>query len=253
MGCNERYKVLMIKSFDLSGDDKRKTVIMANIYKILSSEDDFLSKWKDSPEWSPIIKTWAPLFEDTGVELVWGDTKNETFKVDLRLCEHMFDISNIEFKKSGDNPGAVKRDRVKVLGEAKAMLNRKIRDCRLDFSQAKSKKVIVGQVCGLKAVFSSLHLAAPGYYIPYQYGRTIKYPNDANRAIRSAGPWLEQLFCYKDEVVEEAQSIKGVLAKDRSEFGSNTTIENNCFLKQTYKIQDTAKKWPEINDDFYKW
>ncbi|KAI8366207.1 hypothetical protein BD560DRAFT_400927, partial [Blakeslea trispora] len=161
MGCNERYKVLMIKSFDLSGDDKRKTVIMANIYKILSSEDDFLSKWKDSSEWSIIIKIWAPLFEalfeNTGVELVWGDTKNETYKVDLRLCvkyrDQMFDISNIEFKKSGDDTGAVKRDRAKVLGEAKAMLNRKIRDCGLDFDQAKSKKVIVGQVCGKVSSF----------------------------------------------------------------------------------------------------
>ncbi|KAL0146238.1 hypothetical protein V8B55DRAFT_1559980 [Mucor lusitanicus] len=247
------YEFLTIKSFE-------KISIMSEIYKVLSRKNNFLEKWSSSSEWTLIIKLWSrifeTLFEDTIINLVWGDTKNDTFKVDLRLClefkKKMYDISNIEFKKNGNGPGLIKKDGAKVLNEGKAILNSLIEEYNFDFEEAKNKKVIVGQICGLKAVFSELRLAAPGCYMPSQFGRTIKYPYNGQRAKGFSSGGLEQLFCYKNAIVKEANMLKNTLVKDSSEFGSQSTIADKYFLKQCYIIPDKAVKWPKVNDDFYK-
>lgn len=73
-----------------------------------------------------------------------GDTKNGIFKVDLRLClefnKKMYDISNIEFKKNGNEPSLIKRVSAKVLNEGKAILNTLVEECNFDFEEAKKKK-----------------------------------------------------------------------------------------------------------------
>ncbi|KAI8387547.1 hypothetical protein BD560DRAFT_119291 [Blakeslea trispora] len=260
MTDQQKYKFLTIESFDLTGDNQKKISIMSEIYKVLSRKNNFLEKWNRSSEWTLIIKLWSrifeTLFEDTVVDLVWGDTKNETFKVDLRLClefdKKMYDISNIEFKKNGNEPGQVKKDGAKVLNEGKSILNRLIEEYNLDFEEAKEKKIFVAQICGLKAVFSQLRLAAPGCYMPSHFGRTLKYPYNGQRAKGFCREGLEQLFCYKNEVVKEANMLKNALVKDSSEFGSQSTIVDKHFLKQCYTIPATATKWPKVHDDFYK-
>jgi hypothetical protein len=65
----------------------------------------------------------------------------------------MYDISNIEFKKNGNEPSLIKRAGAKVLNEGKAILNKLVEECNFDFEEAKKKKVIVAQICG--NVFSS--------------------------------------------------------------------------------------------------
>ncbi|KAI8882905.1 hypothetical protein K501DRAFT_294919 [Backusella circina FSU 941] len=239
---------------------------MSEIYKVLSRKNNFLEKWSSSSEWTLIIKLWSrifeTLFEDTIIDLVWGDTKNDTFKVDLRLClefnKKMYDISNIEFKKNGKEPGLIKKNSAKVLNEGKAILNKLIAECNFDFEEAKEKKVIVAQICdnetrlGLKAVFSELRLAAPGCYMPSQFGRTLKYPYNSQRVKGFSSDGLEQLFCYKNAIVKEADMLKNMLVKDSSEFGSQSTIVDKYFLKECYIISDKAVKWPKVNDDFYK-
>ncbi|EIE86301.1 hypothetical protein RO3G_11012 [Rhizopus delemar RA 99-880] len=41
----------------------------------------------------------------------------------------MYDISNIEFKKNGNEPSLIKRDGAKVLNEGKAILNKLVEEC----------------------------------------------------------------------------------------------------------------------------
>jgi hypothetical protein len=67
-----------------------------------------LDSWKALFEWSSIVKIWSDLleivFEETDIELIWGDTLNNSIKVDLSLClrfeNGVRDIENIEFKKN---------------------------------------------------------------------------------------------------------------------------------------------------------
>lgn len=59
----------------------------------------------------------------------------------------MYDISNIEFKKNGNELSIVKKDGAKVLNEGKAILNKLIEEYNFDFEEAR-KKVIVAQICG---------------------------------------------------------------------------------------------------------
>lgn len=81
-----------------------------------------------------------------------GDTVNEKFKIDLRLCllinNKNYDISNIEFKRTGNEARLVREDQSKVLSEGKLILNQLCKNQNLSFEEAKEKIVIVGQVCG---------------------------------------------------------------------------------------------------------
>lgn len=117
-------------------------------------------EWRKISEHSIIIKLWSYLFEalfeeESDIELVWGETMNEKFKVDLRICLRFdnknFDLSNIEFKKDGDSSQSMLKDEGKVLVEGKTIFNNwcKINNCGLE--GAKKMEVIVGQFCGLKA------------------------------------------------------------------------------------------------------
>jgi hypothetical protein len=86
-----------------------------------------LESWRTLSEWSSIIKIWSDLFE-TVVELIWGETLNDTMKVDLRLClqfeNNDYDTANVEFKKNSKNTKLVHEDEVKVLVEGKAIFNK---------------------------------------------------------------------------------------------------------------------------------
>lgn len=68
-------------------------LIVAHFYNLLTHKKKDLENWKQFSEWSGIIKLWANifeiLFEDTEINLLWGDTVNEVFRIDLRLCVTM--------------------------------------------------------------------------------------------------------------------------------------------------------------------
>lgn len=114
---------------------------------------------------SLIVKIWSTifesLFESTNINVVWGDTANVGFKVDLRLCLRVdrkyYDISNIEFKKHENNNRLATTDSSKVLVEAKAILNQILRHHNLDLEEAKKKMIINGQICGKFNISRSLH------------------------------------------------------------------------------------------------
>ncbi|KAI8979890.1 hypothetical protein BDB01DRAFT_725654, partial [Pilobolus umbonatus] len=85
-----------------------------------------------------------------------------------------------------------------------------------------------------------------------KFGRTIKYPHD-KRSLRLFGESsLEQLFCFKNYVLTVAAQLKDNLQKDDSNFGSQSTHEDQDFIKKCYNIADKALKWPLIPDDFFK-
>ncbi|RCH79655.1 hypothetical protein CU098_005772 [Rhizopus stolonifer] len=259
MECKQKYKFLAIKSFSFSGDDSKKLSIMANIYKLISQEKSILDHWQSSSEWTIIIKIWAnvfeTLFEDTMIELIWGDTKNDPFKIDLRLCvvvdKKKHDVSNTEFKKNG-NRSERKKDTAKLLTEGKQILNELIKLHNLDLEESKKKRSMVVQVCGLKALITEVRLVAPGCYMPNQFGKTLKYPYDLKSAKLFLKQSLQQLFAYKDHVIEEAQLIRGALRKDTSSLGSTTATEDQYFIKQVYHVQDSMKTWPKMNNDIFK-
>ncbi|KAG0758187.1 hypothetical protein G6F16_002065 [Rhizopus arrhizus] len=229
-------------------------------YNMLTYRKNDLEKWKQFSEWSGIIKIWATifeiLFEDTPINLVWGDTVNSKFKIDLRLCllinNRNFDISNIEFKKTGNEARLVREDQSKILSEGKLILNQLCKNQNLSFEEAKEKKVIVGQVCGLKAVFLELRVVASGCYMPTMFGKTIKFPVTDEKLKKFIATNLEQLFFFKNFILQEAELLKGRMLRDESDFGSQSTVEDQSFLKEVYNIPSKALKFPKINDDYFK-
>jgi hypothetical protein len=52
--------------------------------------------------------------------------------------------------------------------------------------------------------------------------------------------------------LEEARNLKSNLQKDDSNFGSQSTIQEQTFVKRPYIIPDKAIKWPTVNNDFFK-
>ncbi|OAD72044.1 hypothetical protein PHYBLDRAFT_68687 [Phycomyces blakesleeanus NRRL 1555(-)] len=220
----QKYKFYITQSFDLDGDDRKRLIIIAHIYNLLSHKKDDIQRWKTMSECSLIIKIWSnifeTLFEGSIVNLIWGDTLNNSFKVDLRLCLSVegknYDISNIEFKKQGKEQRLVKTD-----------------------------------AC-LKAIFTELRLAAPGCYVTSHFGRTIKVPLTDDKAIKFTEDNLEQLLCYKELVVKEAEEMRAILLQDTSNFGSQSSIEEHGFIKETYVISPKSKIFPKLHEDFYK-
>ncbi|KAI8990838.1 hypothetical protein BDF20DRAFT_806248, partial [Mycotypha africana] len=67
--------------------------------------------------------------------------------------------------------------------------------------------------------------------MPSQFGRTVKYPHNGQKAKGFCDHNLEQLFCFKNAIVKEADMLKSVLVGDSSNFGSQSTIEDKYFLK----------------------
>ncbi|KAL0074507.1 hypothetical protein F4703DRAFT_1798956 [Phycomyces blakesleeanus] len=256
----QKYKFYITQSFDLDGDDRKRLIIIAHIYNLLSHKKDDIQRWKTMSECSLIIKIWSnifeTLFEGSIVNLIWGDTLNNSFKVDLRLCLSVegknHNISNIEFKKQGKEQRLVKTDACKVLLEAKSILNSIIKRSSLSLKVAKKRIIINGQVCGLKAIFTELRLAAPGCYVTSHFGRTIKVPLTDDKAIKFTEDNLEQLLCYKELVVKEAEEMRAILLQDTSNFGSQSSIEEHGFIKETYVISSKSKIFPKLHEDFYK-
>ncbi|KAI8364479.1 hypothetical protein EDC96DRAFT_575598 [Choanephora cucurbitarum] len=123
-----KCKEMILLALLSQGDKRQKFEIVSFLLKILLYKKNDLLNWRKSSEWFLIIKFWAPLlellFEESPVELVWGDLKNESFKVDLRFClrydNNLYDISNFEFKKNSSKQN-VQMDGVKVLLEAKTI------------------------------------------------------------------------------------------------------------------------------------
>lgn len=128
-----------------------------------------------------------------------------------------FDISNIEFKRTGNEARLVREDQSKILSERKLILNQLCKNQNLSFEEAKEKKVIVGQVCGniynlkssnglitvslilflgLKAVFLELRVVASGCYIPTMFGKTIKFPVTDEKLKKFIAANIEQLFFF---------------------------------------------------------
>jgi archaellum component FlaG (FlaF/FlaG flagellin family) len=66
----------------------------------------------------------------------------------LDLKGKLYDISNIEFKKNGDEQHLINNDSAKVLIEGKTILNKLIEEYSLDFEEAAKKKAVVAQICG---------------------------------------------------------------------------------------------------------
>lgn len=42
------------------------------------------------------------------------------------------------------------------------------------------------------------------------------------------------------------------MLRDESDFGSQSTVEDQSFLKEVYNIPSKALKFPKINDDYFK-
>lgn len=42
------------------------------------------------------------------------------------------------------------------------------------------------------------------------------------------------------------------MLRDESDFGSQSTVEDQNFLKEVYNILSKALKFPEINNDYFK-
>ncbi|KAG1453416.1 hypothetical protein G6F46_009689 [Rhizopus delemar] len=260
MSLRQKHKFYTIKSFEVDKEDRKRLLIVVHFYNMLTYRKNDLEKWKQFSEWSGIIKIWATifeiLFEDTPINLVWGDTVNEKFKIDLRLCllinNRNFDISNIEFKRTGNEARLVREDQSKILSEGKLILNQLCKNQNLSFEEAKEKKVIVGQVCGLKAVFLELRVVASGCYMPTMFGKTIKFPVTDEKLKKFIAANLEQLFFFKNFILQEAELLKGRMLRDESDFGSQSTVEDQSFLKEVYNIPSKALKFPKINDDYFK-
>lgn len=104
---------------------------------------------------------------------------------------------------------------------------------------------------GLKAVFHELQLTAPGCYMASTFGRTVKIPVDDRRSHIFMTDGLEQLFAYKDFVVGEAEKLNNALLDDRGDFGSQSTVEEQNFLKNPYIISEKANIFPQLPDDIY--
>ncbi|EIE79236.1 hypothetical protein RO3G_03941 [Rhizopus delemar RA 99-880] len=64
-------------------------------------------------------------------------------------------------------------------------------------------------------------------------GRTTKFPISDKSIKRFTEGNLKQLFYYKDFVIEETSKLKGVLLKDESDFGSQSTTKEQSFLKHS--------------------
>lgn len=77
---------------------------------------------------------------------------NEVFRVDLRLCVTInnknYDISNIEFKKNGNDARLVREDQAKVLSEGKLIINQLCKVHNLSLEEGLKKKAVVGQIRG---------------------------------------------------------------------------------------------------------
>ncbi|CEG84776.1 hypothetical protein RMATCC62417_18533 [Rhizopus microsporus] len=256
----EKYNLYITTSLTYDGDKRKKIEILASIYKNLVFKKSGIDSWKTMSEWSIIIKLWASIFEilfeeEYGISLVWGDTKNEQFRVDLRICMTLYsenyDIANIEFKKNGEDVRSIKEDAAKVLVEGKTILNCLSQCHNLDLQETKKMKVIVGQFCGLKGAFKQIRLVAPGAYMVDKWGGTIKYPIN-EKMVDTFVDKLEQLFMFKDEILKEAKNLKDKLLEDDSSFGSQSTTEDQTFLKKTYYLSRKTKNFPKLIDDLFK-
>jgi hypothetical protein len=125
------------------------------------------------------------VFEETEVELIWGDTLHDIMKVDLRLClrfeDKVYDMANTEFKKNSKDTNLVLEDSVKVLVEAKAIFNKLAYLYNMNLEEAKQLNVITGQIVGLRCVLKQISLVAPGAYIAQSYGNTINHTQLATK------------------------------------------------------------------------
>lgn len=83
------------------------------------------------------------------------------------------------------------------------------------------------------------------------FGRTVKIPVDDRRSHIFMTDGLEQLFAYKDFVVGEAEKLNNALLDDRGDFGSQSTVEEQNFLKNPYIISEKANIFPQLPDDIY--
>ncbi|CEG73464.1 hypothetical protein RMATCC62417_08843 [Rhizopus microsporus] len=256
----EKYNLHITTSLTFGGDIRKKIEILAAVYKNFVFKKNDVKSWKTMSEWSIIIKLWVNIFEilfeeEDGISLVWGDTKNDQFKVDLRIClmlySDKYDITNIEFKKNGGDIRATKEDAAKVLVEGKTILNSLSQYHNLNLQETKNIKVVVGQFCGLKGEFKQIRLVAPGAYMVDKWGGTIKYPIN-ERMVDAFVDKLEQLFVFKDDILKKAESLKGRLLEDDSPFGSQSTTEDQSFLKKTYYLSRKTKNFPKLNDDLFK-
>lgn len=143
--------------------------------------------------------------------------------MDLQIClkfgNKNYDLSNIEFKKDGDSSQSLLEDAGKVLVEGKTILNNlsKMYNCNLD--EAKELEVIVGQFYGVKGIFRSIELIAPGAYRGGTWGKTLRYPISEWMISAFATGTLSQLFAFKDKVVKDAFTLNQALMEDDSSFG----------------------------------
>lgn len=114
-GLREKYNMFLISSTKYDGDIRKMLDILAFIYKgYVYSKND---RWRDMSEYSIIIKLWSFIFEtiseeESNIRLLWGKTKNNKFKVDLRICLYQnnkyYDISNVESKKDGNSSQSIR-------------------------------------------------------------------------------------------------------------------------------------------------
>ncbi|CEP19348.1 hypothetical protein [Parasitella parasitica] len=247
-------------SFDSYHDDKKRLEIIGSIYKNLTTRKKILESWRTLSEWSSIVKIWSDLFEvafeETNVELIWGDTLNDKLKVDLRLCLRYenkdYDIANIEFKKNSKNRNLVVEDEVKVLIEGKSIANKLVNIYNMDFEESKKIKVLTGQIVGLRGMLKELTIVAPGAYVAQSFGKTIKYPISDDKLKLFVEQGLQLIFVFKDHVVREAERLKSRLTEEDNGFGSQSTDEDQGFLKNVWRVKKDAKKFPPVHEDIFQ-
>ncbi|CEG83170.1 hypothetical protein RMATCC62417_17139 [Rhizopus microsporus] len=82
-----------------------------------------------------------------------------------------------------------------------------------------------------------------------KFRKAVKSPISDENIKKFADENLEQLFLYKSFVLQELATLKQVLLKDESDSGSQSTAEEQSFLKALYTVSEKAIKLPKLNDD----
>ncbi|RCH88375.1 hypothetical protein CU098_009171 [Rhizopus stolonifer] len=102
---------------------------------------------------------------------------------------------------------------------------------------------------GLRAVFKQIILVAPGAYFVRKYDHTVVHPPNPTKIKQFQLDDLKQLFFL---VVKEAERTNEVLLQDDYSFGSQSTIEDQQFVKAVYTLAKSPKKFTALPAGFFK-
>ncbi|KAI7855802.1 hypothetical protein BDC45DRAFT_77445 [Circinella umbellata] len=108
------------------------------------------------------------------------------------------DVANCEFAKNGNLLKKIVTDNIKLIGEAKCIMDFLVHIGRLDESQAREVKVVNLQACGLKMqlVLLKLDMNGDGYAVQ-SVGKTIRFPHSREKIGDFFDVALPQLYYLK--------------------------------------------------------